>query len=218
MPLNNREYLSLRKGQELWDKGGLMLLWMTFSYGILPLWSSYVSATVGRPGSPASCSQTHHPIPALPQAQRLTFSSTSKSIPLPLIVALKLSSLQQATTLASLLLSSVPSSRSGTLLWKSPSSLSTLHTPLSFQSPSPPSLLLWIKFKILALIFIALYNSRQLLLAHNCCNNLSMVAIHSYIPMSTPTHTPAHKHGMCWLMKDIGTIKAKSSIYFCGEC
>lgn len=100
------------------------------------------------------------------------------------------------------------------LLWKPPASLSTLNTPLAFQSPSWPSLVLWIKFKILALIFIALYNSRQLLLAHNCCNNLSVVAIHSYIPMSTPTHTPVCKHGMYWLMKDRGTIKAKSAYIF----
>ena len=71
------------------------------TYVILPLWSSHVSATVGRCGSLASCSQTHHPIPALPQAQRFTFSSVSKSI--LLILALKLRSLQQATTLGSLL-------------------------------------------------------------------------------------------------------------------
>lgn len=51
---------------------------------------------------------------------------------------------------------------------------------------------------------------KQLPYGHNCCNDLSMVAIHSYIPMSMPTHTPVHKHGMCWLMKDRATIKSKS--------
>lgn len=51
-----------------------------------------------------------------------------------------------------------------------------------------PSLVLWIKFKILPLVFIALYNLWQLPLAHNCCNDLSVVAIHSYTPKSTPLH------------------------------
>lgn len=103
-------------------------------YVILSLWSSHISAAVGRCGSLALGSQTHHRIPALPQAQRFTFYSFFKSIPLPLILALKLSSLQQATTLASLLLSSIPSSRSETL--PPPWALWTRHPPLSL----PPGL------------------------------------------------------------------------------
>lgn len=87
----------------------------------------------------------------------LTCSSSSKSIPLPL--ALKLRSLQQAITLASLLLYSVPSTKPETLLWKLLTFPSTLNMTLSLLSPSWPSLVLWIKFKILALIFVALYNS-----------------------------------------------------------
>lgn len=154
MPLNNGEHLSSRKGQELWEKCGLKLFWLTFSC----MWSFPSDpVTFLKPGSLALWSQIHSPILALPQVQRLICSSTSKSIPLPL--ALKLRSLQQATTLASLLLYSVPSSKPKTLLWKLLASLSTLDMPLSLQSPSWPSLVLWIKFKILALIFVALYNS-----------------------------------------------------------
>lgn len=192
-----------------------MLLWMTFSqtwsFPSAPL--TFLLPLVDL----ALWSPRHHPVPALPQAQRFVSSSIAKAIPFPLTLALKLSSLRPATSLASLLLRSVPSSRPEPL-WKSADSPSTPNTPISFPSPSWPSLVLWIKFKISALIFVALYNSRQLLLAHNCCNDPSMVVTHSYIPMSTPTHTPVCKHGMCWLRKDRGTTKAKSSIYFCSEC
>lgn len=215
MPLNRRKHPSLRKGQELWDKAGQTLLWMPLSrmwslpsdplpflllVGDLALWPRVYKLTTllqvcprdrGSPSPPSL-----YPPPPSDSGTKTQCSPASHHFGVPV------------STLG-------PFEWISTLLWKWTCPLERSEHATLLSISLRPSLVLWIKFKILPLVFIALYNSGQLPLAHNCCNDLSVVAIHSYTPKSTPPHTSAHKHGMCWWMKDRGTIKAKSSMYFC---
>jgi len=120
------EHLSPRKGQELWEKDGLMLPCMSLPSDPLTFLLTY-SAAVGKPGSLTSCSETHPPVPA-PSGTEVHFLHHPWILLPSLILALEHSILQQAPTLSALL-SSVSPSRSETLLpsW----ALQTPHSPFS---------------------------------------------------------------------------------------
>lgn len=148
-----------------------------------------------KPGSVALGSQIHNPVLALPQLQRLTCSTSPSGTKTQLSPA--------SPTLASLPLYLVPPSKPEhcIIAGKIAAFLSTRNMLPSVSLLAFPGAL--DQVQDFSSHFPCTLQLEQLPFAHNCCNDLSMAAIHSYIPMSTPTHTPVHKkHSMCWLMKD----------------